>query len=230
MQCKHCGFANSPSDTRCQSCGKTLAGSSVQAGGRNASGKKCRFCGSEYQSAYCPSCGRWAGPTPRGIIMIVVMRIFGSTTGLLGSIAIILVVADSIVHASPSDMLFVLGIFACMTSLTSVLQFFFAVNLLRLRQWAYTAFRVFIVIGMGLSSISLLLLILGNPNPLELVQIVVEIIINIVILFYLRGKDYIFSSKAAEVSVPPKRRCAFCGNEKLTSFDTICPHCKKPPA
>jgi uncharacterized phage infection (PIP) family protein YhgE len=105
-----------------------------------------------YQSVLCPACGRWAGPLPRGVIAIGVLSIIGSAISFLGSL-VILALADT----SP------LFVSAFITSVMAVLQAFFAINLLRLRQWAYAAFRVLLIIGVSLAL--LLSVTTSDPPP-----------------------------------------------------------------
>jgi hypothetical protein len=181
------------------------------------------------QGGFCTVCGRWAGRVPGGIIAIAVLALINSAAGCMGSMAIITAFSDPYASSSPSNLGALVGFSAIVDLCISILQVVLAINLIRLRQWAYKVFRVLLIIAIVLSVLDLVMSLLSRPNPIELLITVVAIVINGAILTYLRNKDHLFASNTGSGSTPApaRRRCPFCGNEKLTSFDNICPQCKR---
>ncbi len=220
MKCPNCETENNPKDKTCLNCGKPLPVTGANAE-RTVRLRKCRRCGFEYKAGFCPSCGLWNGPPPGGIIFIAISSIVNAAILLL-IVCFFLVFSDR--YEIDAFRLVLLAAFSILAGGNLTI----AINLLRLKRWAVVVYRIILIIGIvGMSAMFLVGLAQGF-SLFNLIDVCVSIGWCIFLLSYLKGKAHLFSNRISPAVPEVKRRvCSNCGNEELTSFDRVCPKCKK---
>jgi hypothetical protein len=220
MKCQYCETENNPSDKTCRHCGKPLPVTSANTD-RPIRFRKCRKCGTEHKAGFCPMCGRWNGPPPGGVIFIGVLSIVNSAIILLTGLYILLLTDKMKIDAIGLSMAIVVSALACGNLVV-------AINLLRLKQWAVIVYRVILISGIAGTVAMFLIGLVRGFSLFNLISTLTSIAWGVFLLSYLGSKAYLFSNQTPRTArEKTQRRCVHCGNEELTSFDRICPKCKK---
>jgi hypothetical protein len=89
------------------------------------------------------------------------------------------------------------------------------------------AVRIVLIGSISVIAAGLVASLFQSLNPVNFMNLWITVMLNAMILFSLRKKDYLFSRGDAKPRPKVFRRCEHCGYENLTSFDRRCPKCAK---
>jgi uncharacterized paraquat-inducible protein A len=217
MKCRYCQAENDPHDEYCHVCDKHLH---LISSADSAKTYTCKKCGTVRSVGFCPTCGRWNGPKPGGFLLLSVVSFVNAAilllTGFLALAQAQNTTDPALYHAQ-----------AVALPALAAATVFNAINFLRIRRWILKAVRIVLIGSFGVVAAGLVASLFQSLNPVNFMNLMITVLLNVMILFSLKNKDYLFTRGDTKPSPKVLRRCEHCGYENLTSFDRRCPRCAK---